>query len=52
MKNKHLFLVWEGVSTTTRNICKKLRRFLILFNSCKQISHDFAARHHKDKYIP
>ena len=31
MKIKHLLLVWEEVSTTRRNICKKLRSFMWIF---------------------
>ena len=30
MKNKHLLLVWKEVSTTRTNICKKLRRYLMI----------------------
>ena len=45
MKNKHLLLVWEEVSTTGRNICKKLRRFMwaffcnICINGFRSVSH-------------
>ena len=28
MKNKYILLVWEEVSTTRWNICKKMRRFI------------------------
>ena len=55
MKNEHLLLVWEEVSTTRRNICEKLRRFMRIFflqlcindanHSCKQIPHNVATRH-------
>ena len=31
MKNKHILLVWEEVSTTRKNIYKKLRRFMRIF---------------------
>ena len=33
MQNKRYLLVWEEVSTTRRNIYKKLRRFMWIFFS-------------------
>ena len=56
MKNKRLLFVWEKVSTTRRNICKKLQRFkrilLLLQALYKWIPPSFALRYHSHKQIP
>ena len=41
MKNKHLLILWEEISTARRNVCKKLRKFMRTFFLCKFCINEF-----------
>ena len=57
MNNKHPLLVWEEVSTTRRNICKTLRRFMSIFSFFLQVLYkwiplSFTLGYHPRTQIP